>query len=48
MTLPERLSRQDTQEKNDPENSKEEVKTKAADNGTLFDFKSLNSCFENK
>lgn len=38
----------DTQEKNDPENSKEEVKTKAADNGTLFDFKSLNSCFENK
>ena len=38
----------DTQEKNDGENGNDEVTSKAADNGTLFDFKSLNSCFENK
>ena len=38
----------DTQEKNDGENGNDEVTIKAADNGTLLDFKSLNSCFENK
>ena len=38
----------DTQEKNDGENGDDEVTIKAADNGTLLDFKSLNSCFENK
>ena len=38
----------DTQEKNDRENGNGGVTTKAANNGTLFDFKSLNSCFENK
>ena len=38
----------DTQEKNDGENGNDEVTTEAADNGTLFDFKSLNRCFENK
>ena len=29
-------------------NGNDEVTIKAADNGTLLDFKSLNSCFENK
>ena len=35
----------DTQEKNDGVNGGDEVKTKAACNGTFFDFGKLNSCF---
>ncbi|MDD3038828.1 phage prohead protein [Bacteroides sp.] len=38
----------DTLEENTGENGKDGVMTKAADNSTLFDFKSLNSCFGNK
>ena len=38
----------DTQEKNSGENGNQGVTTKAATDGTLLDFKYLNSCFANQ